>query len=74
VQHRGVTIPESFPRGGPLVRIPRRLAWLVVRPYLDSMLRQLTEEIASLRSDLIATNNRISWLEDERDKARGATS
>ena len=70
MQHRGITVPEQIPSSA-LVRIPRTIVWRLVRPYLDSMLRQLSEQNAALVSDLAATNHRISWLEEQLEKASG---
>lgn len=53
--------------------LPRRIVWGLMRPYIDSAVRQLAEQNASLKSDLIATNNRISWLEEKLEEATRAT-
>lgn len=63
MEHRGVSIPENVPSSA-VVRLPRRIVWGLTRPYFDAMLRALAEENAILKTDLLASNNRISALED----------
>jgi hypothetical protein len=48
-----------------------------MRPYIDELVRQTAErtaelhdECAILRSDLLATNHRITWLEDQLAQAK----
>ena len=73
MEYRGVSIPETIPSSR-VVRFPRRIVWGLARPYFDSLLRQLTEENAALKTDLLATNNRISALEDRLSAAVGDES
>jgi len=63
----------------------RRLLWRLVRPFVMAELQTLRAEIdahdesqrrhiAAVKKDLLATNHRITWVEehgaDERGKAR----
>ena len=73
MQYGSYVIPESYPtRRGALGSLGRRIVWALARPYIDDLVRQvaertaeLSDECAILRSDLIATNHRISWLEEQ---------
>jgi hypothetical protein len=75
-------VPESFPtRRGPFGALGRRVAWSLTRPYFDELVRQtaertaeLNDECAILRSDLLATNHRINWLEEQLAAARTGAS
>jgi hypothetical protein len=62
-------------RFGALVNLPRRIVWKLVRPYVINYLETekaqfaaqraaLRSETNSVKKDLMATNQRINWLEE----------
>ncbi len=72
MQHGTYDLPESHPGRTGITTLGRRLVWRLARPYFDDLVRQtaertaeLSDECAILRSDLLATNHRISWLEEQ---------
>jgi hypothetical protein len=80
VKHGRYSVQESYPmKAGAFGRLAQRIAWGLVRPFIDDIVRQadeqtgeLREECANLRSDLLATNYRITWLEDQIAKSTPA--
>lgn len=88
------TTSPARSRFGPFVTVPRRIAWRLIRPFIEISMsenrRRLEEqeaefrrllaeaaaqrdaqdtELRALRADLLATNHRVSYLE-ERDPGR----